>query len=496
MRQSTTSQEELGVKVLFLNPPFLPRYSRSQRSPGVIRSGTLYYPIWLSYAVGVAEEVGAKCRLLDCPADELSEEDVFNVVRTWEPDIIITDTSTPSAETDLSHADRLQKEFPDKWVVAVGTHISATWQESFELYPNLRAAALREYDFTVRDLILRRAEGKTMDGCPGMALREGGKAQATPARAPIEDIDSLPFVSQVYARHLYIPNYRYSITRHPVITIITGRGCPFHCVYCVYPQVMHGHTYRCRSAESVKEEFKYIRTDLPNVREIFIEDDTFTVDKPRLREVCEALIRDGNTLRFTANSRSDLSEEDLRLLHRAGCRLLCVGFESEADHMLKSMKKAMVSTRARQFRENAQHAGVMIHGCFMVGNPGETLDTMRGTLEYAKELACDSAQFFPIMVYPGTEAYEWAKEQGYLKAETYREWVDETGQHRSVVETDHVSADELMAFCDAARREYYLRPQYIWQQLCTIARTPGEAPRILSAFGKLSRFLFRKPAAL
>ena len=256
---------------------------------------------------------------------------------------------------------------------------------------------------------------------------------------------------------------------------------------------MHGHSYRHRSAENVAEEFRFIRTEMPTVREVFIEDDTFTVNKPRLREVCEALIRDGNTLRFTANARSDVSEDDLRLMRRAGCRLLCVGFESGSDDLLKSMEKAMVLRRAQEFRLNARKAGVMIHGCFMVGNPGETRETMRGTLDYAKQLACDSAQFFPIMVYPGTAAYDWAKEHGYIQAERYREWVSETGQHRCVVNTQHLKADELMEFCDEARREYYLRPAYLWQQARTILRMPGEAPRILNAFGNLSRFLFRSP---
>ena len=491
-----SSPEGERPRALLVNPPFLPRYSRSQRSPGVIRSGTLYYPIWLASATGVLEAAGYECRLLDCPADGTSEADVLDLMRQWTPDVVVCDTSTPSAESDLEFVEHLQRSFPEVWVAAVGTHVTATWRESFEQHPDMRFALLGEYDDTVLAFAQCRLANGDPAAVPGVAFRKNGAAVKTAERAPIEDMDSLPFVSQVYARHLDIRNYRYSITRHPVVTIVTGRGCPFRCIYCLYPQVMHGHTYRSRSVESVVEEFSRIRTELPEVREVFIEDDTFTVDKPRLRALCEALVRDGNRLKWTANARADVRREDLVLMRRAGCRLLCVGFESGSNELLKSMEKAMALERAWRFRGDARRARVMVHGCFMVGNPGETAESMLDTLDYAKALACDTAQFFPIMVYPGTAAFDWAKERGYLRAENYREWLNETGQHRCVVDTDTLTAEAMMQFCDEARRSYYLRPAYFWQQARTILRSPREAPRILKAFASLSRYLFKRSGTI
>ena len=173
-----------------------------------------------------------------------------------------------------------------------------------------------------------------------------------------------------------------------------------------------------------------------------------TVSVPSVR----ALIRNRNPLPWTTNARADVDLETLSLMKKAGCRLLCVGFESGNNDVLKGMKKGQITDRGRQFLENARRVGIMIHGCFMVGGPGETRETLQATLDYAKDLSCDTAQFFPIMAYPGTAAYKWAQESNYLQAERYRDWLTETGQHRCLISTPDLSAEELMRFCDEARR--------------------------------------------
>ena len=282
-------QNQPTIRVLFLNPPFLPRYSRSQRSPGVIRSGTLYYPIWLAYATGVVEREGFETKLIDCPASGMTEAELMELVHSFVPDIVFCDTSTPSCESDLAIAQTIQQTLPNSWIFPVGAHVTATYQETLNNYSDLQGVCLGEYDETVLDLCQRKRDGLSAYGTSGTAIRDGDEINIGPLREHISNLDDLPWVGQVYKKHLQIEDYFYSITRHPVITIITGRGCPFHCLFCLYPQVMHGHRYRTRSAESVAGEFEYIRCELPSVREVFIEDDTFTVDKNRVRSICEGV---------------------------------------------------------------------------------------------------------------------------------------------------------------------------------------------------------------
>ncbi len=155
------------------------------------------------------------------------------------------------------------------------------------------------------------------------------------------------------------------------------------------------------------------------------------------------------------------------------------------------MHKGIKVEQFFKFRRAARKAGILIHGCFMVGNPGETRETMQATLKVAKSLNPDTAQFFPLMVYPGTEAYEWAKQNGYLITTDFAQWLTAEGLHRSIVSRPDLTAAELIQFCDHARRAFYLRPRYVFSKIAQIIRRPGEARRILKAAKTFVRYLFR-----
>ena len=140
---------------------------------------------------------------------------------------------------------------------------------------------------------------------------------------------------------------------------------------------------------------------------------------------------------------------------------------------------------------DARRAGILIHGCFMVGNPGETKETLARTLKFAKDLRPDTSQFFPIMVYPGTEAYDWAKEQGYLISEDYSDWLTEEGLHNCVVSRPHLTNGELVEFCDQARREFYLTPGYVASKFMQMILHPKEAKRIIKGARNSLKYLLR-----
>jgi len=475
-----------------LNPPFHPKYSRSQRSPAVIKSGVLYYPIWLAYATGVLEQAGFNAKLVDAPAAGRDLQYVLDLVEDLQPHLVVLDTSTPSIYNDVQVAEAIKAVVPETFVVLVGPHVSALPAESLAISPAVNAVARREYEYTLRDLAQVLDGGGDLDSVEGLSYRASdGTIAHNPDRALIKDLDALPFVSEVYKRHLRVEDYFYSITRYPEVTIITGRGCPHRCVYCMWPQTLHGRRYRRRSPQNVAEEFEFIQREFPQVKEVFIEDDTLTVNRKHVQRLSEELIRRNIRIPFTANSRADVDYDTLRLLKAAGCRLLCVGFESGDQGVLDAMHKGIKVEQFHEFRRAAQKAGILVHGCFMVGNPGETKETMQKTLELAKALNPDTAQFFPLMVYPGTEAYEWAKRNGYLTTTDFREWLTADGLHRSIVSRPDLSAEELVEFCDYARRSFYMRPRYILSKAAQIVRHPAEARRILKSARTFVRYLFR-----
>jgi radical SAM superfamily enzyme YgiQ (UPF0313 family) len=483
------------MKILALNPPFHPRYSREQRSPAVTKSGTLYYPMWLAYAVGLLEKHGYPIMFIDAAARCIGMEKVLARCRSFQPDVVLLDTSTPSIHNDAAVASDLKTNFPDAFIAMVGVHVSALPQKTLEEAPAVDAVAVGEYEHTVLEMVRALENREGLETVKGLAHKSGDRVLVNPRREYLQDLDSLPFVSSVYKKHLDHTRYFYSHSKHPIVTIITGRGCPFRCTYCVYPQVMHGRKYRPRAVEKVAEEFAYIHENFPDVREIMIEDDTLTLNRGRSRALARALIDRGlNRVPWSANSRADLDYETMALLKRAGCRLFCVGYESGNQEILNNIRKGTSLDRIRAFARDARRAGIMVHGCFMVGNRGETRATLEQTLRFALELEPDTVQFFPIMVYPGTEDYDWNREKGHLVSEDFSTWVTPAGLHNSVVSNPDLTYETLVDFCDAARRKYYLRPKYILRKLLQSIRDPWEAKRNLKAFHRFFRHLFVKSA--
>jgi radical SAM superfamily enzyme YgiQ (UPF0313 family) len=488
------------MKIVCLNPPFKSehgRFSREQRSPAITKGGTFYYPMWLCYAAGVLEADGHEVKIIDAPASQMTMEAVEKLLAAFSPRLLVVDTSTPSIASDCQAAERL-KALTGAFTVLVGTHPTALSEATLASAPAVDAIARKEYEYTLRELA-RRLDSPDADLglVAGLSWRDGQRIAHNPDRPPIENLDELPFLSKVYRDHLNIRDYFYTIAQYPQVAIYSGRGCPHQCCYCVYPQVMHGHKFRKRSVQNVIDEFRFIQQQMPEVREVFIEDDTFTVDKQRVLAFGEAYRAAGLKVSWIGNSRADVDLQTLKAIKACNCRLLCVGFESGDQTVLDNMRKRLSVERARQFVRDARSAGILIHGCFIVGNPGETKQTLATTLAYARSLELDTAQFFPLMVYPGTAAYAWARDSGFLLTEDYSQWNTPDGLHNCVVSRPGLTNEELVRFCDEARRKFYLRPGYILYRLRRLATHPREdGPRMLKSLKQFKKFLLGggKPA--
>jgi anaerobic magnesium-protoporphyrin IX monomethyl ester cyclase len=484
------------MKIVALNPPFLSHFSRESRSPAVAKSGTLYYPMWLAYAVGLLEKNGHDVVLIDAPAEEISREKAIDRIAGFNPEMVFIATSTPSIYNDVEVSAALKERCPDIFTVLVGVHASALPCETLALNQKIDAIAFGEFDATLVELAEKLPSGKSdvmLQSIAGLAFRAGnGQCIKNPPRPFIEDLDQFPPVASVYKKNLKTTPYFYGHSLHPLIVIMTGRGCPFHCTYCVVPQVLQGHRYRQRSIANIVEEFRYIRDNFPEVKEIMIEDDTLTANKKRCIELSKALIdRKLTSIPWSANSRADVDYETMRLMKLAGCRLFCVGFESGNQQILDNIRKGTKIPVIERFVKDAKRAGIMIHGCFMVGNRGETKETLEETLRFACKLSPDTAQFFPIMVYPGTDDYSWYREKGWIVSENFREWITPEGLHSSTMSNPDLPYDELVQFCDRARRVFYLRPSYMAFKMLQSLKNPSEAKRNLKGFFSLRKYLFR-----
>lgn len=484
------------MKILVLNPPFLKKFSRPQRSPAVTKSGTLYYPIWLAYCTGVLEQEGFQVAFLDAPARGLDLDQILEHTKGLSPSLIVLDTSTPSIENDIRVAEGLRRILPESFLVMVGTHVSAMAGETLMKSSAIDAVARREYEYTILDLAHLIAEkgryklsGEDLEKIEGLSFRWNGRISHNVDRPYVENLDELPWVSRVYKRHLHIGDYFNPNALYPMITLITSRGCPFRCNFCVYPQTLTGRHYRFRSIEDILDEIQFAVHAFPEAKSIFFEDDTLTANRKRCLQLSEGILRRGIKISWTANSRADLDFATMARMKAAGCRELCVGFESGDQTVLNSMKKGVRLDQMFRFMEDSRAAGLLIHGCFILGFPGDTLESVNGTIDLAVRLNPDTVQFYPVMVYPGTEAYTEYLGKGWITAENYSQWITTEGLHNCIVRNEHFDSTQLVRLCDLARRRFYLRPRYILYKALQVLQKPGEFVRTLKAAKTFAKHL-------
>lgn len=486
------------MKVFFVNPPFKAehgKFARENRSAAITRSGTLYYPLWLIYAAAICEADGFEVEFLDAPATPLGYDESFSYIgeRGEGTRLFVVDTSTPSIYSDIAFADALKSLYPDALVMLVGTHPSALPEETLGNSQAVDAVAMHEFDYIVRDVARALRSGEDPLAVPGLAWCDEKRGVTVNEPYPfIEDLDEIPFAAEFVKNHLDERDYFFAASAYPEIQIFTGRGCPARCTFCVYPQTMHGHKYRLRSAQNVVDEFQYIADNFPDVKEVVIEDDTFTIRKDRVVEICELLIERGlnRRLRWLCNARVNLDYDTMVLMRKAGCHLIIPGIESGSQEILNNIRKGTTLEQVERYMADARRAKIKVHACYMVGNRGETRETMQQTLDLAMRLKADTAQFYPLLPFPGTEAYRWAKEGGYIRG-GYDDYVKEDGTINCLLELPEISAEEMVRFCDEARRKYYWRPGYILHRLRVGLTDPEDLKRSLKAFGRIKDFLFK-----
>ncbi|WP_251495984.1 B12-binding domain-containing radical SAM protein [Otoolea muris] len=481
----------MKIKVLLLNPPFLDRYSKSSRSPAVTKSATVYYPLWLSYAAGVLDQKGYELKIIDAPARRLKRQETLEMIEEFQPGLVVIDTSTGSINSDLAFTKKIKEAMPEVKTCLVGTHVSATVPEILPRRADfVDFIARHEYDYTLPELAEAIGGSRELSDVQGISYCENGVLKENGDRPYIENLDELPFVTRVYEKYLDYRDYFYAHVSYPTVSFFSSRGCPSRCMYCMYSQVMFGKKYRKRSAKNIFDEVRYVAAHFPDVKEILIDDDNFSVDQNNVQEFCRLMIQNRVKLKWVAECRVTLTYETMVLMRRAGCRLIVTGYESGSQKILDNMHKGITLEQSRKFNDAAKKARMRIHGCFMVGNPGETKETLYETLRFAKTLKMDTVQFFPLMVYPGTEAYEWAKSNHYIKAKSYRDWLQKNGEHNCVIETEELSAQDLVDFCNIARKQFYLRPGYILMKAGQCLTSKDDLVRTAKAFAKFWRYLF------
>lgn len=473
--------------VLILNEPFVPDFCRSQRWAARTRARVMRHPDGLATAAAVLRRLEYSVSLVDGPAMAMTPPDVSPLVKKLHPRVVILDSTTPSIASDIATAHRIKNSLSPlpPIVIMVGPHCSALPLETLLAGGGaVDAVAIGEYEITLAEAVeallkpietsngpnwrpgLQYGGATPFDGLTdisGLGLYNRGRPFLTPPRAPA-DLDSLPFPDW---RGLDLMAYRDGVKLYPFMTLSSGRGCPWGCEFCLWPQVMHGRKVRYRSIDSVITEMKRCLDLYPDLKrgEFFFEDDTLTVDRDRTLALGRAIAKELPGTLWSANARADINDlKYLKALKTTGLRMLLTGFESGDQGILDRMGKSLTIEKARGFARAAADAGISVHGCFVLGYPGETGETMERTVRYALSLPIDTAQFSAAVPFPGTRLYDRCLAERLLTDENFgnqhsRSTVPEgKGEQRSTLNLPGLTGRKIDAKVDEALRRFYLRP--------------------------------------
>ena len=443
----------MPLKTLFLNPPSFENFDggAGSRWPATREIESFWYPVWLAYPAGMLE--GA--RLLDAPPHHVSAEQTIEIAKDYE--FLVLFTSTPGFPGDIGLANAIKAANPGIKIAFVGPHVSVLPEKSLRDCPSIDFVARKEFDYAVVDF----AKGKPLAEIAGISFLKDDKVVHNPDAPQIQDLDALPHVTDVYKRDLDVTRYNVPFLLNPYVSLYTTRGCPAQCTFCLWPQTLSGHPWRKRSTDDVAAEMAKVKAYWPEVKEFFFDDDTFNIQKARTIELCAKLKPLGLTWSCTSRVTTDF--ETLKAMKEAGCRLLIVGYESGDQQILKNIKKGATVERARQFTKDCHKLGLVIHGDFIMGLPGETHETINTTIAFAKELDVETIQVSVAHAYPGTELYDYAVKNGFMVGDN--KMVDEGGHQLAHIQYPGLPADDILSAVHRFYDEYYFRPKAVYRIL-------------------------------
>jgi hopanoid biosynthesis associated radical SAM protein HpnJ len=446
---------------------------------------SFWYPTWLAQPAALVEN----SRLIDAPPHKTTLDDVLGLAKDY--DNVVMHTSVPSFKSDVKVAEALKAANPSLKIGMIGAKVAVDADKSLRDGAVIDYVARNEFDFTIKEV----CDEQDLSSIAGLSYRNSqGVIVHNEDRPILEQMDDLPWVTPVYKRDLKMENYFIGYLKHPYISIYTGRGCKSRCTFCLWPQTVGGHRYRTRSVENVIEEIAWAKKAFPQTKEFFFDDDTFTDDLPRAEAIAKGLGKLGVT--WSCNAKANVPRKTLEVLKANGLRLLLVGYESGNQQILHNIKKGMRIEVAEKFTKDCHELGIVIHGTFIMGLPGETQETIQQTIDWARKINPHTIQVSLAAPYPGTFLYNQAVENGWLDADN-AELVDDNGIQIAPLHYPHLSHAEIFENVETFYKAFYFRPKKIASIVGEMLTSPDMMKRRLREGVEFREFLKdRKGAAV
>ena len=447
------------MQVLIINPPWPGKGFGTRSQNRIIKRRSdkfLQYPIFLAYSAAQLKVAGHQVSYIDSVIQDLDLKQTLVEAKKETPDVIFMETTTPSIEADYAGLNALKNATGAKIVVA-GPHATYFHKTVLKECPAIDIVIRHEFDTKIARVV---SNLDNLGKIRGITYRNGIEIVDRGDGDLAKDLDVIPFPDRkVIPWHWYLEAW---YSRQPFMNMMTSRGCPYHCTFCLWPQIMYGHKQRFRSLDNVFAEIRQL-IDRYEIKEINVDDGTFTTNKQRVIEFCQRLRQEKTKLIWTCNGRLDhLDDEMLLEMKESGCKMIRLGVESGSQEVLDKIKKGLTLKQIEDGMRRVKKHGIQALGGFMFGFPYDSRKTIEQTIALAKKISPDQVQFSINMCYPGTSLYEYAKENNLLVAKTFKEF-DMT--HGPVVKTRDMQREELEHILARAYREFYFRPKFILQTM-------------------------------
>ena len=451
------------TKIVLINPPY-------ENFEGIKESAGHAEPLNLLYlAAYLRENTDCEISILDAEATGLSYIGIKNKLKKESPNIVGITTPTPTMKHVIKIAEISKEVNPDCAVVAGGPHPTALPEQVAEI-PDIDFVVIGEGEQTLLEIVNAvKSEEKSFKHIDGLAYKSGDKIFLTNPRELIRDLGTLPFPARdLIDRKLYYsaPTKKVSSEENSTL-ILTGRGCPYDCIFCLSKVIWH-RKVRYRSPKNVVDEIDEC-VNKYGLREFNFIDDTFVLSESRVTKICREIIKRNLDISWICFGRANhTSKGMLRELKRAGCKRISFGLESGSQEILNFMRKNITLEQSSNAVKMAKEEGLEVHATFMLGNIGETIQTIKETIKFAKELELDYATFFITTPYPGTDLYKIAQEKGYIIEDIKWEDFAPLTKISPPLVQNNLTKEELLKLQKKCFREFYLRPKFILKKLLQV----------------------------
>jgi len=454
------------MRVAWVYPPFtegVPQLTQNRFFKWTKSYDVLIYPIIPASACTLLENEAFKVKFIDATAMRLSKGHFVKDLGAFSPEIVFMEAKTPVIRHIWHVADELRSILPDVKTALCGDHVSVLPKESLEKCKAVDYV-ITGGDYDILALQLAKSLRDEGDIPRGIWYRNNGKIATTGPFKLMKDLDSLPYIDRVLVPwRLYHESWR---LYDEFFYIMSGRGCYARCNFCSWPSMLFNYNFRLRTAENVIGEIQQL-TEKYGAKEIFDDLDTWPARSAWATKFCQLMIENGldEEVIWNINARADdlQNSEMLKLMKKAGCRVLKIGVESASQETLNRIRKKMTLEQIRDAVRNCRKSGLTVHLTAMFGYPWETRRDALRTIKFIKSLKPDSVQFSMITPYPGTELYEEALEKGWFRIDP-EEW-DEFDMNQPVLKTGDMTPEEVVDLFVKAWRDLYFSPSYMARQI-------------------------------